>query len=83
MDKSEKRQMVIDFVVECRGSGHFLPYRDYEIIEKWIDFCQDFEKLVLVLEEELPVYFEKATHPPPLLAGVDRKVCHRLRENQF
>jgi hypothetical protein len=74
------REMIADFIIECRG-GHFLPYRDYEIIEKWLLNCPNKDQLLLILAEELPEYFAKSKGSVPRsLGGIQKKIENKIRQ---
>lgn len=78
--------LIMHYVVECRGKGHFLPYSDHEIIQEWLTWTTDPDQLLIALSEVLPPYFEKdriAGRPPRSLAGVRSKVNKRLKDQSM
>jgi len=75
-DNIQDQQLIVQYVIECRRVGHFLPYDDYQIIKDWFQICDDADRLLLALEEHLPSYFAKYEKKStmPSLRGVDKKV---------
>ena len=75
--------MICQYIAECRGGGHFLPYADHEIVEEWIHFAPSPEILLIVLSDILPEYFEQKRSVPRSLKGVHKKVLESIRLNQM
>ncbi len=73
--------MISDFVIECRGKGHFLPPSEIEMIRKWLDLTPEVDTLILTLSNILPAYFAKHADKqfPQSLRGIDRKVIADLQ----
>lgn len=74
------QNLIVQYIIECRGRGHFLPYDDHRIITKWVNACEDADALLLILSELAPLYFARAatrTHPPSL-QRLDQKVSKIL-----
>lgn len=83
VDSLSSPDLIVQYVVECRGKGHFLPYADHQIIQEWLALAPHPDHLLLVLAEVLPEYFEKdrqAGRPPRALSGVRLKVRGRLKD---
>lgn len=83
LDQLTAQGLIVQYVVECRGKGFFLPYTDYEIIQTWLQSAADVDELLLILSEILPEFYAKkaATNAhPPSLAAVQRRVGERLRD---
>ncbi|MBP9708267.1 MAG: hypothetical protein KBD78_11535 [Oligoflexales bacterium] len=79
-DNQQLREIIADFIIECRG-GHFLPYRDYDIIEKWLLSCPNKDQLLLVLAEELPEYFAQSKGSVPrTLTGIQKKIDKKIQQ---
>ena len=75
--------LVTQYVIECMGTGHFLPYEDNQLIETWIKAAPTLDDLLLILSELLPPYFSsqgKKRPPPRSLKGIHAKVLKGLRE---
>jgi hypothetical protein len=71
LDKMTPEDVILHFVLECRGAGHFLPYQDYQIIEEWIVAASgDADELLVVLSDVLPPYFAP---PAPKSKGAERQ----------
>ena len=83
LDKLSPEDLIVHYVLECRGSGLFLPYQDYQIIEDWLAATADADELLLVLSDVLPSYFGKGTgqsgRPRPL-GGCRKLVLSRLKD---
>ncbi|MFW7378129.1 MAG: hypothetical protein ACOH5I_04930 [Oligoflexus sp.] len=79
-DNIQDQHLIVQYVIECRKVGHFLPYDDYQIIQNWLQICDDPDRLLLVLEEHLPAYFAKHEKKPqlPNLRGIEKKVSKSL-----
>lgn len=78
------QQLITQYILECRGRGHFLPYKDYEIIRHWLTLCPDANRLLLLLSEILPQHFERFRDQPfpPGLQSVDRQVTRCLSQRR-
>jgi len=69
LENLSPQELIAQYVLECRGQGHCLPYEDYEIIAHWLKLVDDPDELLVALSEDLPKFFESHTrqaHPPPL-----------------
>ena len=72
--------LIVQYVIDLRGKGHFLPYDEHRIINKWLAAAPDPDTLLLILADLLPPFYEKAlnrTHPPSL-SRLDKKVTQIL-----
>jgi len=85
LDQLNDFELIAQYVVECRGKGHFLPYEDHDTIRQWIGQSQDADNLLLVLSEVLPDYFAKFSHfaNPPTLRGVEKLIKSRLKAKKM
>lgn len=73
-------QHIVDYVLELRGQGHFLPYQDYEVIAGWTREAASEDDLILVLSEVLPGFFEVSVGSrPKSLVSVNKKVLKALK----
>ena len=82
LDSLTPEDLVVQFVLECRGSGHFLPYLDYQVIEEWIAVATDADDLLLVLSDVLPNFYsgrDDGSKPKPLTSA-RRLVLSRLKD---
>jgi hypothetical protein len=72
---------VVQYVLELRAQGHFLPYQDYEIIAGWVEAASGEDELLLVLAEILPDFFSKVLvgGKPKSLSSVNKKVLKTLK----
>jgi hypothetical protein len=79
LEKLAPEDLILHYVLECRGQGLFLPYQDYQIIEEWLSALPDTDELLLVLSEVLPEFFagEKKGRS---LAGCRKLVLSRLKD---
>ena len=82
--KPHDSKMVADYVIAIRSRGAFLAYSDYAIIESWLSRAENVEKLLLILDDILPITFSKIpdSGPPPSLKMVDKRVHKALAARQ-
>ncbi len=83
LSEMNPRQLIAHYVLQIRAKGFILPYGDYSVIEKWLELSQqDSDRLLLVLSEILPSYFESCqdSRRPRSLAGIDKKVVRQLQQ---
>lgn len=83
LDKLSPEDLILHYVLEVRGRGHFLPYSDYQIIDEWLLAVKDPDELLLVLADVLPDFFAKKAEgggQPRSLAGARRLVLRRLQD---
>lgn len=82
LDKLSPQDLILQYVLECRGSGHFLPYSDHEIIASWLKATTDLDELLLVLSDVLPQFFEGdgKRDKPRSLTGANKLVLRRLKD---
>ena len=68
--------LIVQYVVECRAKGHFLPYDEHRLINKWLAVATDADILLLILSELLPDFYAKSQNRshPPSLTRLDRKI---------
>jgi hypothetical protein len=74
------KECIAQFVVSIRQSGVFLPYDDYSIIDRWLNISPDVDRIVTVLSELLPPYFDAKRQKGflPGLQGISKKVEKKL-----
>ena len=81
LDGLSPEDLIVQYVVECRGKGHFLPYLDYQIIGEWLKAASDPDELLVVLSDCLPVYFAGSDNARPKpLSGAKKRVLRALRD---
>jgi hypothetical protein len=82
LDKLSPVDLIVQYVLECRGAGLFLPYQDYQVIEEWLASSCDADGLLLVLADVLPAFFERGAGQgrPRGLSGCHRLVLSRLKD---
>jgi len=82
LDQLTPEGLIVQYVIECRGSGHFLPYVDHQIIDEWLKAASDADELLVVLADFLPAYFAKGTDPkrPKPLSGARKGVLTVLKD---
>lgn len=72
------KDLVANYVLECRGQGHFLPYQDYQVLHEWLQYAQSVDDLLVVLSEVLPDFYgvtqSKGAKPRSLLSAKKRVV---------
>lgn len=86
LDSLSPSALIAQYVLECRGQGHALPYSDYHVIEEWLDAAGDADELLLVLSETLPEHYEAdrcSGRKPRPLAAMRKRILQRLRERAF
>ena len=82
LDKLAPEDMILQYVLECRGKGLFLPYQDYQVIDEWLSAAPDQDELLLILSDVLPVFFGGTDdRRPRSLAGVRKLVLSRLKDH--
>jgi hypothetical protein len=82
LDNLTPQGLILHYVLECRGQGHFLPYLDYQVIDEWLALAPSADDLLLILSEILPDYFAKTgdSRRGRSLRGARRLVVSRLKE---
>ena len=72
---------IVQYILELRSQGHFLPYQDYEIVSSWVEAATDEDELLLVLSEILPEFFGKVPEgsKPKSLSSINKKVLKALK----
>ncbi len=82
LDDLSPRELIAQYVIECRNKGHILPYDDYQVIDAWLSQGVTADQLLLILADILPeVYEAKASRSfPPSLKRVQSRVTKRIRE---
>jgi len=72
---------VVQYILDLRAQGHFLPYQDYEIVAKWIEAASNEDELLLVLADVLPGFFARVPEgvKPKSLSSVNKKVLKALK----
>lgn len=81
LEAMSNHDLILNYILECRGRGHFLPYQDYQIIDEWIRASPSMDMLLLVLSEILPPFFQKYESRQRFsLKGIEKKVLQRLRD---
>ena len=72
----EGAALIAQYVIDCRAKGHFLPYDEHRIINKWLAASDDADSLLLILSDVLPDFYAKAQHrsQPPSLGRLDSKI---------
>ncbi len=72
----EGQKLITQYIIEYRGRGHFLPYDDHRIIERWLELMPDADSLLLILSDLVPDFYAKGAErsQPPSLARLDKKV---------
>lgn len=88
LDKLSPVDLIVHYVLECRASGLFLPYQDYQIVEEWLAISKDADDLLLILSDVLPAYFDHDVAPDSSvkrsqargLGGVRRLVLSRIKD---
>lgn len=79
LEKLAPQDLILHYVLECRGQGLFLPYQDHQIIEEWLTALPDPEQLLVVLSEVLPDFFA-GEKKPRSLGGCRKLVLSRLKD---
>lgn len=82
LDKLSPEDLILQYVLSCRGQGHFLPYSDHQIITDWLAATANADELLLVLSDVLPPFFEGdgKRQAPRSLVGANKLVLRRLKD---
>ena len=86
MQNMSPREFIAHYVIEVRARGVLLPYNEYSLIERWLELAQnDVDRLLLVLSEILPGYYEPEVNTGRAkgLKGVDKMISQQLKELSF
>ncbi len=78
LSNQSPKSIVSHFILHTKGSGHQLPYADYAIIDEWLQIEPDHERLILILSEMLPPFFEKYSNQNSYLKWIDKKVKKQI-----
>jgi hypothetical protein len=79
IDDLTPEELVARYIVETRGSGHFLAYEDHDIVKSWVNHAAgNTDKLLLILSDTLPKYFEKSKGAGARLAGINKLILSKL-----
>ena len=80
--KTDDIALVSEFILSIKKGASFLPYSDYNVIEKWLDIVSDVEVLLSVLSDILPAYFDNVDNRNKTLPAISVKVCKSLKGRQ-
>jgi len=73
-------EQITQLILECKGSGTFLPYSDYALINEWIKKSSNREELMIILSEVLPEYFTGDNGSKKRLSGVNKLVLACIKD---
>ena len=77
------KELIAQFVLECRGQGHCLPYVDYEVIDEWLRHAADEDHLLMILGDVLPKFYGKKNEGPVrTLVGARNLVMKALQQSR-
>jgi hypothetical protein len=79
----DQRNLIAQFILSWRNSGHFLPYEDHEVIDEWLRINHDTELLLKVLSEILPGFYQgknSGSKSQPLKL-ISRRVTSKIRKS--
>ena len=77
----KNKQLIIQYLIEQRQSGHGLPYDDYITINQWIKASPSTDHLLMILSDLVPAYYSKSRakfNRPCSLNGLKNKVLKEL-----
>jgi hypothetical protein len=74
---NEAAAILAQLICEIRGSGHFLKYNEYAILNEWLETGVRSELIAATLLEVLTPYFAKFG-PQKSLIGSRTKILERL-----
>lgn len=77
----KNKQLIIQYLVEQRQSGHGLPYDDYITINLWMKASPTCDHLLMILSDLVPAYYAKSRakfNRPSSLNGLKNKVLKEL-----
>jgi hypothetical protein len=82
LDDFTPEELIARFIIESRNQGHFLAYEDHDIVKNWVNEARgDTDRLLLILSDILPRYFEKSKGASARLTGINRSVLSKLKTN--
>lgn len=73
-------EQITQLILECKGTGTFLPYSDYSIINEWIKNSASKDELMIILAEVLPEYFSGDRGNKKRLAGINKLVLACIKD---
>ncbi|MGE0173895.1 MAG: hypothetical protein AB7T49_13955 [Oligoflexales bacterium] len=72
--------LITHYVLECRGKGLFLPYDEHDLIVNWLRHSKDANRLLIILSDLLPPFFDGRTAKPKSLRRINTKVLKKIKE---
>jgi hypothetical protein len=73
------QEIIVSYIQSISPRGLMIAYEDHEVIQRWWKISQeDLEKILLVLSEILPAYFEKGKGRNCRLKNIERRVSQEL-----
>ena len=80
LDELTPEELIARFIMEHKKQGHFLAYEDHDIVKNWVAAAgRDTDRLLLILNDILPAYFEKQKGAGARLAGINKLVLNKLK----
>ena len=75
------QEIIANYIQSLSPRGLLIVYEDHEVIQKWWRVGQeDIEKILLVLSEILPAYFERRNNRNFRLKNIEHLVSRELRQ---
>ena len=77
----KNKQLIIQYLIEQRQSGHNLPYDDYITINQWLRAAPSAEHLLMILSDLVPniiLHQREKFNRPTSLNGLKNKVLKEL-----
>ncbi len=73
------QEIIVNYIQSLSPRGLMIAYEDHEVIGRWWKIGEeDIEKILLVLSELLPPYFEKGKGKNCRLKSIEKKVTREL-----
>lgn len=79
----KNKQLIVQYLLEQRGSGHSLPYDDYLTINEWVKRAPTADHLLIILSDLIPRYYRQSIDKigrPGSLNGIKKKVMTELKQ---
>ncbi|MCX6130263.1 MAG: hypothetical protein NTX25_14520 [Proteobacteria bacterium] len=83
-EQLEGASLITQYVIDCRAKGHFLPYDEHRLLNKWLALSSDADALLVILSDILPEFYAKGQHKsqPPSLSRLDKKLSLILNQTR-
>lgn len=82
LDSLPEHRLIVEYILEYRGAGHFLAYDEYQLVVDWLSIAGSVDRLLIVLSELVPKYYveDAPRRHPRSLKGLALRVERRLKQ---